>query len=174
MTTIKIDLKDIEKASKEYKSLDEVKKALKSVQSIKCRLIKQKERKDYEVEYSKIVLKEQILKEVRSLFEPKKQFVTTYTKEDVEKLTYDETIKAIKSIQSKKCLEQHSSDKTELNRALEIEKMLLEHKENVKPIEDNVVKKTDIETIKNQIENMNEKVSKEYVLELLSKLTNQE
>lgn len=170
MTNLQIQLKDIEKAAEKFTSVDEVKKALRSVQSVKSRLIKQKGREDYEQEYAKVVLKEQLLKEVRAYMEPKKLTVTTMSKEQIEVLTYDETIKAIKSIQSKKCLEQYNEDKTEYNKAVAIEEMLLEHKKNVKPVEDTVVRKSEINDLINQVENMDQQISKEWILEQLRKL----
>lgn len=166
----KINVKEIEKFAKTFNNVEEVKKALKSVQSQKCRLLKQKDRKDYEIEYNKVLVKEQMLKEVRSYLEPKKTHVTTMSKQDIELLTFDETIKAIKSIQSKKCLEQYNDDKTEYNRAIEIEKMLLEHKANVKPVEDTVVQKSKVNDLISNLSNLDSKVSKEYIIEQLSKL----
>jgi hypothetical protein len=170
MTTIKIDLKDIEKAATEFSNLDEVKKALKSAQSIKCRIIKQKDRVDYDQEMVKITLREQLLKEVRSYMEPKKITVTTMTQSDIQLLTFDETIKAIKSIQSKKCNEQYNSDKTEYNRALQIEEWLLDHKSNVKPIEDTLVQKSKINDLIDQVENLDSKIDKNWILEQLRNL----
>lgn len=170
MTTINIDLKAIEKAAAEFSNLEEVKKALKSAQSIKCRLIKQKDRTDYDLEMSKITLKEQLLKEVRSYMEPKKITVTTMSQEDIQLLTFDETIKAIKSIQSKKCNEQYNSDKTEYNKALQIEEWLLEHKSTVKPIEDTLVQKSKINDLINQVETLDTKIDKDWILEQLRNL----
>lgn len=164
-------LKNIEQLAQQFTDVEEVKKELKRVQSVKCRLKKQKARADYETEMQKVIAQEQALKEVREYFEPKKVTVTTMTAEDIAKLNYDETMKAIKSIQSKKCNSQYNSPdpetNTEYQEALRIEKMLKEHKEVVKPIEETVVKKSDINNIIHQIENQQEDVSKEYLLELL-------
>ena len=44
-----------------------------------------------------------IAKRVLEYFEPKKLTVTTMIQSDIDQLDYDETMKAIKSIQSKKC-----------------------------------------------------------------------
>jgi hypothetical protein len=170
MTTINIDLKTIETEAKKYKDLEDCKKQLRSIQSLKCRLLKQKDREDYETEFAKLVLKEQIAKEVRSYLEPKKITVTTITAEQISVLTFDETIKAIKSIQSKKCNEQYNSDKTEYNKALIIEQQLLDHKALTKPIEDTVIQKSRINDLINQIETMDIQITKEYILEQLSEL----
>lgn len=167
-------LKEIEKLSSKFENVEEVKKELKKVQSQKCRLRKQKNRENYENEMSKVVSYEQALKEVRDYFEPKKPTVTTMTLEQVQDLNYDETVKAIKSIQSKKCLVQFNTENVDENveyqQALEIEKMLKEHKENVKPIEETVVKKSEVDTVIENLSNLEEKLDKEYVLEMLKKL----
>lgn len=163
-------LKNIEKIVKDFDNdVNEIKKELKRVQSTKCRLKKQKMRKDYESEMTKVVKYEQALKEAKSLLEPKKVTTTTMTQEDVDKLTFEDTIKAIKSIQSKKCLSQYDEDKSEYEDALRIEKMLLDHKKVVQEVPQELVKKTDVKTIIDTLEN-NDKLSKEKILELLKEL----
>jgi len=167
-------LQNIAELAKQFKDVEDVKKEIKRVQSIKCRLMKQKARKDYETEMSKVVAKEQALKEVRQYFEPKKVTVTTMTWEQIQELNFDETMKAIKSIQSKKCNTQYLTDDIETNveyqEAVRIEQMLLEHKKSVKPVEETVVKKSEIDNLMEHLANQEEKVDKEYVLELLKKL----
>ena len=163
-------LKEIKKLAEKLENVEEVEKELKRVQSIKCRFKKQKARKDYESEMTKIVKYEQALKEVRDYFEPKTIPVTMMTKKDIEKLNFDETMKAIKSIQSKKCNSQWLENNNEYEKACEIEKMLLDHKKVVKPIEDTVVKKSTVNDIVNHIENLEQNLDKEYVLDLLKKL----
>jgi len=166
-------LKEIAELSKKFDSVDEVKNELKRVQSVKCRLAKQKARKDYESEMSKVVNYEQALKEVRSMLEPKELVVTKMVENDIKTLNYEETIKAIKSIQSKKCNSQYLTNDINTNEtyqeALKIEKWLLDHKKTVKPVEDTVVQKSKINDLINNIENLN-KVSKDYILEQLRKL----
>ena len=89
------------------------------------------------------------------------------TDEQIESLNYDETIKAIKSIQSKKCNTQF--DKNEYEKAREIELKLLQHKKEVKPVEETVVKKSQIDTLIEEIESL-ENVSKDYMIEMLKKM----
>jgi hypothetical protein len=170
MTNVQIDLKDIEKEAKNFSSVEEVKKALRSVQSQKSRLIKQKSKQNYESEFAKIVLKEQLLKEVRSYLEPKKVTVTTMSQEDINKLSYDDTIRAIKSIQSKKCLEQFNSDQSEYNKALVIEQMLLQHKQEIKPLDEYTIKKSSVNDLIHNLENLDTNVNKDYILEQLKNL----
>ena len=169
-------LKNIEKAAKNFKDVEEVKKAIRSLQSRKSRLKKQKSRKDYEKLMTEILQEEQLLKEVRDYFEPKTIPVPKMTKSDIELLDYEETIRAIKSIQSKKCLVQHATERLEDNaeykKACEIEKMLLEHKKKIKPIEETVVRKSDINDLIDHLENQEEKIAKDYVISLLKELLN--
>src|SRR6185312_521267 len=160
-------MKNIQQVAEKFEDVEQVKKEIKRIQSIKCRLKKQKFREDYETEMTKIVQQEQILKEVREFFEPKKLTVTTMTLEDIKLLDYYETQKAIKSIQSKKCNSQFNEVNLELNveyqEAVRIEKMLQEHKLTVKPITDKVVRKSTVNELIHQIENQQEDVSKEYL-----------
>ena len=167
-------MKNIQKVAKSYGSVEEVKKAIRSLQSRKSRLKKQKSRKDYDELMTEILREEQILKEVRDYFEPKKTPVTQMTKKDIEQLNYEETLRAIKSIQSKKCLVQHATpnieDNEEYKKACEIEQMLLKHKEKIKPIEKKLIRKSDINDLINHLQNQEEKISKEYVVNLLKNL----
>ena len=167
-------LKDVEKVAKMYKNVEEVKKAIRSIQSKKSRLKKQKHRSDYDQLMTELLQKEQLLKEVRDYLQPKKKPVTQYTWDDIQKLNYEETLRAIKSIQSKKCLVQHATpnieDNVEYQKACEIERMLQEHKRNIKPVEDTVVKKSKINDLINHLQNMEEKISTRYVIELLEEL----
>lgn len=167
-------LKNVEQMAKNFKNVEEVKKAIRSLQSQKSRLKKQKGRSDYDELMTEILQKEQLLKEVREYFEPKRKPVPEMTKEDIELLNYEETLKAIKSIQSKKCLVQHATpnieDNEEYKKACQIEEWLLEHKQNIKPIEETVVRKSDINDLIDHLQNQDEKISTKYVIELLEKL----
>lgn len=167
-------LKNIEKVAKSYQNVDEVKKAIRSLQSQKSRLKKQKRRKDYDEKMTEILQQEQLLKEVRDYFEPKTIPVPKMTQKDIELLNYEETLKAIKSIQSKKCNVQHLTDNIndneEYKKACEIEEMLLKHKENIKPIEQTVVRKSDINDLIDHLQKQEEKISTNYVISLLEKL----
>jgi hypothetical protein len=167
-------LKEIQELAQKFSNVEEVKNELKRVQSVKCRLKKQKARKDYEEEMSKVVNYEQALKEVRDYFEPKKTFVTQMTKSDIQELNYEETMKAIKSIQSKKCNSQWQEDEIDYKKACEIEEWLLEHKKEVKPVEDTVVKKSDLVDLIHHLESQEETIKTEYVIELLQKLVSTE
>lgn len=165
-----MNLKEVEKVAKMYNNdVTEITKELKKVQSQKCRLKKEKARKDYDERMSNILKKEQILKEARNLLNPKEKFVTQYEQEDVDKLDFDETMKAIRSIQSKKTHTQFLDDQEEYENACKIEKMLLEHKSKIKPVDSQYIRKSDLQTIIDTIESSG-KLSQEKILELLNSL----
>jgi len=168
------NLKQIEEIAKSFNNDEElIKKELKRIQSIKCRLKKQKGKKSYEQEMTEILQNEQILKEAKNLINPKEKFVTEYTKDDIKILSHEETTKAIRSIQSKKTLTRwlndREGDNDEYKKAVEIEKLLIEHREKVKPVDDNLVRKTEIQKIIEVVKD-NQKLSKNQLLELLEKL----
>lgn len=168
------NLKQVEKVVKEFNN-DEmlIAKELKRIQSVKCRLKKQKGKSTYEKEMTEVLKYEQILKEAKNLLNPKEKFVTDYNQDDVNQLDYDETIKAIRSIQSKKTLTKWLTDiecdNDEYRKAVEIEKMLIERRNNIKPVDNEYIRKTDLQTIIDTIESSGS-LSQEKVVELLKKL----
>lgn len=171
---MKANMKDIEKVAEKFNNdLAAVAKELKRVQSIKCRLKKQKGKKTYEEEMTEVVKYEQVLKEVRQLLNPKEKPVTQYTQEDVDKLDYDETVKAIRSIQSKKTLTRWltdvEGDNDEYRKACEIERMLIERREKIKPVDNEYIRKTDLQTIIDTIESSGN-LSQERIVEMLKNL----
>jgi len=170
----KINVTEIEaKAVELGNDMEAVKRELKRVASVKCRLIKQKGIADYEAKLEEVLKEEQLLKEVRSYITGPKKTTTTFEQEDVDKLTYDETVKAIRSIQSKKSLTRwltcEEGNNDEFRAACKVESMLKAHLETVKPIEDNTVRKTDIIAIIETIEATG-KISTAKILEMLKEL----
>lgn len=169
----KTNLKKVEEKAKELGTVEAISKELKRVQSTKCRLKKQKGKGSYEQEMSEVLREEQLLKEARQLLDPKEKPTTQYTQEDVDSLDYDETIKAIRSIQSKKTLSRWlttvEGDNEEFKNAEKIEKMLIERREQIKPVDENNVRKTEVQTIIDTIESSG-KLSQEKIVELLKKL----
>lgn len=165
------DLRMIEKKADELgRDMETVIKEIKRVQSAKCRLKKFKGRSDYEVKMTAILQEEEVLKEVRQLLDPKEKPVTMYTEEDVKMLDFDETVKALKSIQSKKCLTKYDPDNQEgYKKACEIEAWLNEHKKTVKPVDTAYIRRTDLQTIIDTIKETNDiKVST--IIEMLENL----
>ena len=167
-------LKNVEmKAIELGNDIEAVKRELKRVASVKCRLLKQKGLKDYEERLEACLKEEQLLKEVRTYIVGTKKTVTTFEQADVDALTYDETVKALKSIQSKKSLTKWltdtEGDNDEYRHACKIEEMLKEHVKSVKPIEDNTVRKSEIQRVIDTIESTG-KISTEKILEMLREL----
>jgi hypothetical protein len=168
------NLKEVEKVCEKFNNdVDQIVKEIKRIQSIKCRLKKQKGKSTYQSEMTETLRLEQILKEAKQLLDPQEKPVTRYTQEDVNELDFDETIKAIRSIQSKKTLSRWLTDvecdNDEFRNAVRIEKMLLEHKEQIKPVDDLNVRKSDIQTIIDTIEESGQ-VSQERIIEMLKGL----
>lgn len=165
--------KVVEKAKELNNDVEAVKTELRKVQSVKCRLKKQKAKATYEAEMREVVALEQLLKEVREYLSPAKVTVTTMTQEQIDLLSYDDTVKAIKSIQSKKCNVQYATERLEDNveyqEAVRIEKMLQEHRKKVKPIEDNVIKKSDLNAELERLAGLG--LTPEQIIEELKKLT---
>lgn len=171
---MKINVKDVEvKAVELGHDIDQVKKELKRVASVKCRLLKQKGRHDYELALEEVLKEEQLLKEVRTYITGSKKTVTTFEREDVDQLTYDETVKALKSIQSKKSLTRWltatEGDNDEFRAACKIEEMLKDHLKQVKPIEDNTVRKSEVQSVIDTIETTGN-ISRAKILEMLKDL----
>lgn len=170
----KINLKAVEaKANELNNDMENVRKAMKRVASMKCNLKKQKGRSDYETKMRETLAEEQLLKEVRMLLEPKETTVPSMTEADIEKLDYDQTVKAIKSIQSKKThtrwLTPIEGDNDEYRNACKIEEMLKAHKATVEPVEDAYIRKSDLQAVIETIETT-EDISRARVLELLNEL----
>ena len=171
---MKTNLTEVEKIAEKFcNDVEAIKKELKRVQSIKCRLKKQKGRKTYEEEMTEVVKYEQVLKEAKQLLEPKEKAVTRFEQDDVDKLDYDETIKAIRSIQSKKTLTRWlndvEGDNDEFRNACKIEKMLIEHRNKIKPVDNDYIRKTDLQTIIYTIESSGN-LSQERIIEMLKNL----
>ena len=152
----------------ELGSLDATMKRLKALQSAKCRLKKKKSDADYDAKMREILAEEQVVKEVRQLFTNKKKSVPEYTQDDVNVLNYEDTIKAIKSIQSKKCLSQN--DTSEYQKACKVEQMLLEHKKLVRPADETSVKKTELLTLLDELKSLKPTQGYKHALKRLEEL----
>lgn len=172
--TNNVNLKEVENIVVKFdNSVDNIAKELKRIQSVKCRLKKQKGKSSYEQEMTETLKYEQILKEARNLLEPKEKPVTMFVQADVDQLDYDETIKAIRSIQSKKTLTKWltttENDNDEYRNAVIIEKMLLERKDQIKPVDEQNIRKSDLQTIIDTIEESGQ-VSQKRIIEMLKNL----
>jgi len=167
------NLKSIEKIAEKFNNdVNALGLELKRVQSIKCRLKKQKGKSSYEKEMTEVISYEQVLKEARELLVPREKAVTMYEQNDVDILDYDETIKAIKSIQSKKCLSKWlttvENDNETYRSACIIENMLLAHKEKLQPTQNKLVSYRDLQTVIDIAESSD--CTKEKLIEMLKNL----
>ena len=159
------------KAQELNNDMNEVKRELKRVASIKSRLKRQQGKSTYEKEMGEVLQYEELLKEVRAhLGDGGNKSVPQYTEEDIKVLSYDETIRAIKSIQSKKSLSKWltpiEGDNDEYRNACRVEELLRVHKETLQPSGGDSVRKNDIRTI---VE-MGGELSKEEILDMLKGL----
>ena len=166
--------KKVEQIVESYgNDLAALKKAIKAVQSRKCLHLKKKGLPNYQAKLDEILREEQYLKEAIRLLDPKEKTTTEFTQEDVSKLDYDQTIKAIRSIQSKKTHTRWKTtvegDNDEYRAACKIERMLLEHKEAVKPVEEAYIRKTELQAVIDTIESSGS-VSQERIVEMLKGL----
>ncbi len=161
----------IEKMSKNYDTISIIKE-LRKVQSQKSRLKKQKFKSNYETEMTKLLLKEEDLKQVRELLNPKVKKTTEFTKDDIGILDYNETLKCLNNIHSKKSLSrwltEEEGQNEEFKNAERIEKMLLEHKKLVQPVDEQNVRKTDVQKVIVQIKE--NKLTNQKIIEMLESL----
>ena len=168
------NLKEIEKLAETYNNdLDALKRARRNVQSKKCLWLKKKGVSNYQEKLDELLREEQKLGEAIRLLDPKEKTVTTYEADDVAKLDYDQTIKAIRSIQSKKThtawLTTEFGDNDEYRAACKIEKMLLEHKAQIKPVDEAYIRKSELQAVIDTIESPGS-VSQDRILEMLKNL----
>lgn len=149
--------------------IEEIKKEIKRLASVKSRLKKQVGKSSYAEDMQKVLEQEAALKELKSTLEgTTKRSVTQYTIEDVQELSYEEVIKAIKSIQSKKSnsrwLTTIEGDNEEYRAACRIERMLKDRRDELVPTPVSI--KCDLQNILNQANDL----SKEELIEALQKL----
>lgn len=159
------------KAQELNNDMNEVKRELKRVASIKSRLKRQQGKSTYEKEMGEVLQYEELLKEVRAhLGDGGSKSVPQYTEEDIKVLSYDETIRAIKSIQSKKSLSKWltpiEGDNDEYRNACRVEELLRAHKETLQPSGGDSVRKNDIRAIVD----MSGELSKDEIVEMLRNL----
>lgn len=169
-----VDLKAVQEISQKFEDDTEaLSRELKRVQSVKCRLKKQKGRANYDDLMTETLQYEELLKEARQLLDPKAKPVTAYQQEDVDLLDYDETIKAIRSIQSKKTLSRWltgtEGDNDEFRMACTIEAMLVARRDLIKPVDEGHIRKSDLLTVIDTIEESG-KLTQKKIVELLREL----
>lgn len=171
----KMNLKEVEKVAKMYNNdLSLIEKNLKRVASQKSRFKNQIGHPNYDEKMTEILKEYQLLKDAKSLLEPKKKFAIDLTKEDIDIMTYDEVLKSRNSIASKMTHTRYNStipeDNDEFRKAKRIDEMLKERLKVVKPIDEEVVvRKSDIKLIIDTIKTSGN-LSQERIIELLERL----
>lgn len=157
----------------EFKTVDKINQELNKIASRKSRLKKQTGKKNFENDLKIILEIEESLKSAKRLIEVKDKPVTMFNQEDVDKLDYNETLKAIKSIQTKKCLTKWmttiENDNDDYRNALSIEQMLVNHKLTLKPNVDSRITIQDIQNVIEQIQ-QNPKIKNDIIVDMLQKL----
>lgn len=149
--------------------IEQIKKELKRLASVKSRLKKQIGKASYEADMQKVLEQEAHLKELREALDgSNKRTVTQYTVDDIQQLGYEEVCKAIKSIQSKKSntrwLTPIEGDNEEYRAACRIERMLKERRAELVPT--GVSLKADLSNILAQAETL----TKEELIAVLQEL----
>lgn len=159
------------KAQELNNDMNEVKRELKRIASVKSRLKRQRGKSTYEVEMNEVLQYEELLKEVRTLIcGGGQKSVPQFTEDDIKELTYDETVRAIKSIQSKKSLTKWltpiEGDNDEYRNACRVEDMLRSHKDTLQPCGTSTVLKDKLQVIVDSSGDL----SKEELIEKLREL----
>lgn len=156
-----------------YTSVDEVKRLIANLQNKKC-LDKKKRAvgKCDNAEIEDCIKAIDKLQDVKSYLEPKKKTAMSLTVEEISKLTYQEVEKAIKSVQSKKTMAGYIEDEEERNRVytevIRQEELLKEHRYEVAPLDENVIRKSTINDLIRTVETMD--ITKQQVLDMLEDL----
>lgn len=167
-------LKSIEKLANSYNNdLNLINKRLKTLASQKSRLTPQKGRPDYNEKMESILTEYQALTEVKRLLEPKKKTSLDLTQDDINMMTFDEVKNMRNNIASHLSRTRYISDipgdNDEYRHAKRIDDMLKEREQIVKPIEDTVVRKSDVQMIIDTIKAAGD-LSNERIIELLEGL----
>ena len=162
----------VEKLLAKFDSIDKINLELKRVQSVKCRIKKLRSKPGTQDELKKVLLYEDELKQARNALKPKAVSVPDMTKNDISQLDYDQTIRALRSIQSKKTLTKYIGEVPEQNeeykKACEVEQMLKEHRETLAPIDEKSVRKTEIQAIVEALQTTD--LNQDQIADMLKKL----
>lgn len=160
------------KAQELNNDMNEVKRELKRIASVKSRLKKQRGKASYEVEMNEVLQYEELMKNVRNYIAGSvTKAVPQYELEDVQGLSYEETIRAMKSIQSKKSLSKWltdvAGDNDEYRNACRVEEMLKAHKDMLRPESSSVIRRSVLQEVVDRSEHMTKSELLEALRELL-------
>ena len=129
-------------------SIENVNRELKRLASVKCRLKKMPGRSDFQANMTEVLLQEELLKNVKNYISGPRKTVNTLTQEEVNRMTLDEVVKAIKSIQSKKTHAKWQTttpgDNDDFREACRIEEMLKARRDELNPHHGNSVSKHEL------------------------------
>ena len=129
--------------------IDLVQKELKRIASVKCRLKKMPGRPSFHDEMTRVLQEEQLLKNVREYINGPRKNVSTLTQEEVDIMTIDDVMKALKAIQSKKThtkwLTDEPGNNDQYREACRIENMLKARRDALQPKNCNVIHKIDLQ-----------------------------
>lgn len=104
------EMRVLQKAEELGNSVEAVTREIKRVASVKCRLNKMPGRSDYALKMANVTEEEELLKAVRDLLKGEPNNTSTLTEERIASMEYDEVIRAIRSIQSKKTHTKYADD----------------------------------------------------------------
>ena len=167
-------LNTVEEVVNKFNDLVTLTSEIRRIQSVKCRIKKQRGHKDFTSMMTEILKYEEVLKQARNVLDPKTKTVPNMSETDISQLDYDQVVRALRSIQSKKSLTRWltdcEGDNEEFRNAVTIEKLLLNRKKEVKPIEtDLYIRVTDLQEVIEAIETSSE-LSVTTILQMLNSL----
>ena len=146
----------IAKAEELDYDISNVQRELKRLASIKCRLKKMPYKPNFDAEMTSVLKEEHLVKNVRDYINGPRKNVNTLTQEDVDKMTIDDVIKALKAIQSKKYhtkwLTDTPGDNDQYHEACRIEDMLKTRRDALQPKNCNVIHKLEIHKFLDMLE----------------------
>lgn len=127
----------VTKANELDNDIAKIRQELKRVQCVKHRLKQIPNKPSFQTELTKVLQEEELLKSVRDYVQGPRKNVNTLTQEMVDIMSMDETMRALKAIQSKKThtkwLSTEPGDNDEYREACRIENMLKAHRDKIMP-----------------------------------------
>lgn len=162
---------DVNILVKKYTSVDEVKRLIQNLQNRKHLLKKKKAvGKCAQTDVDECIKAIDRLQDVKLYLEPKKKTAMSLTQAEIDLLSYVEVEKAIKSVQTKKTMSSLIEDEVEREKVYEEvlaqEALLKAHRNEVAPLDDNVIRKSTVSDFISTVEALD--ITKEQVLEMLA------
>ena len=144
-----IDMRNIATVAEELNyDLEVINRELKRLASVKCRIKKMPGRSDFQEKLTEVLQEEEMMKCVKAYVVGPRKNVNYLTQDEVDSMTLDETMKALKAIQSKKThtkwLTTEPGDNDEYREACRIEQMLKDHRDSMAPKKLGMLGKNDV------------------------------